>query len=182
MPFHNKIKLHEAIVFATRAHHGQVRKGSDVPYMIHPFETAQILTEAGCSDEVVIAGLLHDTLEDTETSSTEISAAFGYKVLGLVFAASEDKRLDWEVRKHHTIDYLNNEATQDEMLLICADKLSNLRSIRFEKDTLGEVVWARFKKGKDMQKWYYDGILDALEPIKNFAMYSEFKWLLQELF
>ena len=67
MPFHSKLKLHEAVVFATKAHHGQVRKGSDVPYMIHPFETAQILTEAGCSDEVVIAGLLHDTLEDTTT-------------------------------------------------------------------------------------------------------------------
>ena len=182
MPFHNKLKLHEANVFATRAHHGQVRKGSDVPFMIHPFETAQILTEAGCSDEVVIAGLLHDTLEETETSSTEISAAFGYKVLGLVFAASEDKRQEWEVRKQHTIDYLKHEATQDEMLLICADKLSNLRAIRYEKDLIGEVAWARFKRGKDMQKWYYEGILNTLDPIKHYAMYAEYKWLMEELF
>ena len=50
MPYQGKIKLHQAIVFATQAHHGQTRKGSDVPYMIHPFETAQILTEAGCTD------------------------------------------------------------------------------------------------------------------------------------
>lgn len=182
MPFHNKLKLHEAIVFSTRAHHGQVRKGSDVPFMIHPFETAQILTEAGCSDEVVIAGLLHDTLEDTETSSTDISSAFGYKVLGLVFAASEDKRQEWEVRKQHTIDYLKHEATQDEMLLICADKLSNLRAIRYEKDLMGEVAWARFKRGKDMQKWYYEGILNTLDPIKHYAMYAEYKWLMEELF
>lgn len=182
MPYQGKIKLHQAIVFATQAHHGQTRKGSDVPYMIHPFETAQILTEAGCSDEVVIAGLLHDTLEDTETSSNEISSAFGLKVLGLVLAASEDKRKPWEARKQDTIDYLASQADLDEMLLICADKLSNLRSIRIARDTCGEAVWDRFKRGKDKQKWYYEGVLETLGPIRDYAMYDEFKWLIGELF
>ena len=59
-------KIHDAIIFAAKAHEGQRRKGTDIPYITHPFEVAQILMEAGCDETLIIAGLLHDTLEDTE--------------------------------------------------------------------------------------------------------------------
>ena len=183
MPYQEKLIMHRALAFAAQAHHGQMRKGTDVPYIMHPFETAQILTKAGCSDEVIIAGLLHDTLEDTDTGTNEISAAFGLKVLGLVLSASEDKNKSWEERKQHTIDYLKSQAGQDEMLLACADKLANLRSIRTEmsKDADGSI-WQRFKRGKDKQKWYYKELIEALSPLKGYDMYDELIWFYDEVF
>lgn len=182
MPNYDKLRLHRAIVFAAKAHQGQNRKGTDVPYIIHPFETAQILVEAGCSEDIVIAGLLHDTLEDTETTTNEISQFFGLKVLGLVLSVSEDKRKTWEQRKQHTIDYLRASADYDEMLLTCADKLSNLRSLRLEEEKSGDEVWLRFKRGRDLQSWYYSEIINALEPISDYVMYGELVQLYNEIF
>jgi (p)ppGpp synthase/HD superfamily hydrolase len=61
-------KLFDAIEFATRAHEGQFRKGTRIPFIIHPLSVAKLLIEREFSEEVVIAGLLHDTLEDARTA------------------------------------------------------------------------------------------------------------------
>ena len=92
-------KIHDAIIFAAKAHEGQRRKGTDIPYITHPFEVAQILMEAGCDETLIIAGLLHDPLEDTEVTAAEIEEQFGPEVLALVDSDSEDKSLSWEDRK-----------------------------------------------------------------------------------
>ena len=90
-------KIHDAIIFAAKAHEGQRRKGTDIPYITHPFEVAQILMEAGCDETLIIAGLLHDTLEDTEVTAAEIEEQFGPEVLALVDSDSEDKSLSWDL-------------------------------------------------------------------------------------
>ena len=77
-------KIQEAIIFATLAHEGQKRKGTDIPYIVHPMEVMQILTECHCNDDVVIAGILHDTLEDTKTVPADIEKKFGSAVLMLM--------------------------------------------------------------------------------------------------
>ena len=56
-------KIHDAIIFATLKHQNQKRKGTEIPYIVHPMEVMQILTENGCSENVIVAGILHDTLE-----------------------------------------------------------------------------------------------------------------------
>ena len=99
-------------------------------HIVHPFETAQILTEAGCEAGVICAGLLHDTVEDTETTIEEINIEFGERVACLVALCSEDKGDSWEGWKEHTLAQLQSgNMAMDELLLVCADKLSNLRSI-----------------------------------------------------
>ena len=177
-----KMALHEAIIFAARAHRDQLRKGTDIPYIAHPFEVAQILTENECETEVIIAGLLHDTLEDTDTSLEDILKHFGGRTAWLVQACSEDKTKTWEQRKRHTIESLSGSNDFDLLCLACADKLSNLRSIKADHDRLGEDVWKRFNRGKNQQNWYYSGLADALELLEDFDMYQEFVELVDQVF
>ncbi|MGM9949295.1 MAG: HD domain-containing protein [Lysinibacillus sp.] len=174
--------LHHAILFATRAHQGQSRKGSDMPYISHPFEVAQILTAAGCDTELIIAGLLHDVLEDTAETAETIEKEFGPVVLSLVQSNSEDKSLSWEERKRHTIDYMFQEASIEELLLACADKLSNLRSIKADYIECGDELWARFNRGKEAQSWYYSKLIDAFAPLEEYEMYWEISSLYTDVF
>jgi (p)ppGpp synthase/HD superfamily hydrolase len=166
--------LDKAIVFAAKAHAKQTRKGTDIPYISHPYAVGMYLLKAGCAAEVVAAGILHDTLEDTETTHEELAETFGVRVADLVKAASEnDKSLPWEARKRHTIDKLK-EASLEEIQVIVADKLHNLRSIRDDLAVHGERVWERFKRGRSEQHWYYAEIAKALAPRKaEFGLIGE---------
>ncbi|WP_339148686.1 MULTISPECIES: HD domain-containing protein [unclassified Sutcliffiella] len=156
-----------AIMFAAEAHKNQTRKGTEVPYITHPFTVGMMLQGAGCSEEVVAAGILHDTLEDTEATYEILVKEFGGRVADLVVAASEnDKSLSWEERKQHTIDGLKN-ASMEELQVIVADKLHNLRSIRRDLVEHGDMIWQRFNRGKQKQHWYYASIVKALTPGKG---------------
>lgn len=153
----------KAIAFSAKAHDGQLRKASDVPYISHPMSVGMLLMKAACSDEVVSAGLLHDTLEDTEVTEEMIESEFGTYVLNLVKEASEpDKSLSWKERKQHTIQHLGT-ASIEACYVIAADKLHNLRSIRLDIENSGEDIWKKFNKGKDDQAWYYGEIARGLE-------------------
>lgn len=174
--------IHKAIEFATLAHKEQVRKGSTIPYVVHLFEVAVILGKNDASDEVICAGILHDTLEDTDTTEADLIEHFGDYVTSLVFANSENKTLSWEERKQETIDYIKNDATKEELMVICADKLSNIKSIKYDYDKLGDEIWVRFKRGYKEQSWYYLGLLEALSSLEGYAMYEEFKDLCNSVF
>ena len=166
--------IEKAIVFAAKAHKSQTRKGTDIPYITHPFAVGMHLQKAKCSEEVIAAGILHDTLEDTETTFKDLTEAFGVRVANLVLAASEnDKNLPWEVRKQHTIEKLK-DASLEEIQVIVADKLHNLKSIRTDLNLNGDIIWQRFNRGKRDQHWYYASIVKALSPRKReFKMISE---------
>lgn len=158
-----EISLDQAIQFAAVKHKGQVRKSTNIPYISHPFAVAMMLQKAGHTKEVIMAGVLHDTLEDTSATEEEIRELFGDAVLALVASASEpDKSLPWEDRKRHTLAELSNRS-DDELAVIIADKLHNLRSIRLDLEASGEKVWARFNRGKEQQSWYYRGIVHAVQ-------------------
>lgn len=159
--------IEKAFQFALNKHEGQYRKGTEIPYVTHPFAVAMILKHHKYSDEIVAAGLLHDTLEDTNTTEDELREQFGEKVLDLVQAASEeDRTLSWEERKRNTIKELPLKTT-DQLVVIVADKLHNLRSIQEDVNTIGEVVWERFNREKREQSWYYMSIVNALKPVAN---------------
>ena len=118
--------IFDAIEFAARAHRGQCRKGTKIPYIVHPLAVAKILIDAGCPEDVVVAGILHDTVEDTPLSLDEIRHAFGTAVARIVEGASEpDKSKPWEERKAHTIESLKT-ASEAVLLVSCADKIENL--------------------------------------------------------
>ena len=167
--------VQKAINFASIAHRNQTRKSTDIPYITHPFAVGMLLQKAGCSDSVIAAGILHDTVEDTDTTYETLVENFGEHIANLVSAASEhDKSLPWQVRKQHTIDTLK-DLSIEEIQVITADKLHNLQSINEDFETIGEKVWERFNHGMKDQHWYYASIVKELAPRKK-----EFK-LIQEV-
>ncbi|HEX9444329.1 MAG TPA: HD domain-containing protein [Candidatus Binatia bacterium] len=164
-----------AIEFAARAHSGQFRKGTNIPYIVHPLGVAKILLEYGCAEAVVAAGMLHDTVEDTPVALDDIRRSFGDEVAALVEGASEpDKSDTWENRKRHTIEYLKT-APVDVLLIALADKLDNLRSMRADYERLGDAFWSRFNRPMESQRWYYRSLAElfsgrrAPEPLGALA-------------
>jgi (p)ppGpp synthase/HD superfamily hydrolase len=147
----------QAKAFAEKAHQGQTRKSSTVPYITHPIRVAKRLERAGFSNELICAGYLHDVVEDTSYEIEDIENAFGLKVASLVVAHTEDKSKSWQERKQHTIDTIKN-ADKEVKHLIVADKLDNLLGLEKDLTRLGDTVWQHFNAGFDKQKWYNQSI------------------------
>ena len=176
-----------AIQFAAEAHSGQYRKGTNIPYISHLINVMKILCENNCKEEIIVAGVLHDVLEDTPVKVEELEANFGTEVAFLVIGATETEKLSktrkrsdkesWKERKQQTINFLTEEATCDQLLVTSADKLDNLRAIRDDYGRMGETLWTRFNAGKEEQKWYYTAIAAAIgkrafefgEPLKGIS-------------
>jgi (p)ppGpp synthase/HD superfamily hydrolase len=151
----------KAIEFAFRAHSGQFRKGTGIPYVVHPLQVGAMLIKSGCDENLVAAGFLHDTVEDTEVQLDEIREQFGDLIADLVEAVSEpDKKAPWEARKGHTLQSLET-ANEEVLLLSLADKLNNIRSIYSDYQRDGDDLWARFNRTQEAQAWYYYGLDDV---------------------
>lgn len=177
-------RLDEAICFATEQHAGQTRKGTNLPYILHPLEVLQILYSMRADVELLIAGVLHDTIEDTDTTLEEIRERFGRDVAELVASNSEDKSKTWDERKQHTLEMLPS-ADHRVKQLILADKLSNLRSIAYDYRMIGDKLWERFNAPASKQAWYYGGIDDALNSLQYTDckdVYWEYVGLFKDVF
>lgn len=156
--------IFRALEFAAKAHAGQYRKGSRVPYLIHPLRVCELLVEAGCSETAAVAGILHDTVEDTAVTLEDLRREFGPRIAELVEGASEpDKKDTWENRKAHTLQYLSGATDEELICLSLADKLDNLRSFRDDLEREGEQAWRRFKRGREQQRWYYESLARVFE-------------------
>ena len=154
--------IDRAIEVAAQAHDGQVRKATRTPYITHPYAVGMMLARAGCPDEVVAAGILHDTVEDTYITLDYLREEFGERVAAIVEGCSEPERgATWEARKAHTLEHLRS-APWEVKAVACADKLHNLRSIAADMEKLGESVWVRFKRGRKEQEWYYRGLAESI--------------------
>lgn len=160
--------LDRALLFATKCHEGQVRKGTSRPYIVHPIETMEILSEMKADLSLLIAGLLHDTLEDTSATEEEIVKYFGMEVGFLVASHSEDKSKSWEERKKTAIQKAR-EGSMRLKMLVMADKVSNLRSLYRDKKQVGENIWERFNAPKEKQAWYYNEMKEALREMEHFS-------------
>lgn len=120
-------KVNAAFLFALRVHGKQTRKDGK-PYIVHPFSVATELAKNGAGDDLVCAGLLHDTIEDGGVAPEELRREFGDEVLRLVLFDTENKELSWKERKDATLNALEN-CDRKCAMLICADKLSNIRDV-----------------------------------------------------
>lgn len=165
--------IFKAIEFAVNAHTGQYRKRTNLPYIIHPLGVAKILIEHDCSEDVVVAGILHDTIEDTSVTCEDIEREFNAHIAHLVTAVTvPDKGRSWEERKQHVIDTVRT-CEHDVLYIELADKLDNIRSIRENYERIGDAVWSRFNRPKEKQEWYYTGLAQIFtercieEPERN---------------
>ena len=91
--------IKEAVEFAVEAHRGAVRKGTRIPYIVHPLEAAVIVGSVTEDEELIAAAILHDVLEDTDASEEEVSSRFGDRVADLVVKETDDKSRSWMERK-----------------------------------------------------------------------------------
>jgi guanosine-3',5'-bis(diphosphate) 3'-pyrophosphohydrolase len=158
-------RLEKAMRWSALCHLGQTRKGSDIPYFEHAAAVALILDRAGFDEDVVIAGLLHDVVEDTAATLEDVSARFGPDVREIVRGCSEIK-LDAEGRKRPWIDRKRDHlaalvgASATVWAIILADKLHNLTCIDFDLEER-QPVWSQFNAERSQVLWYYRATIDA---------------------
>ena len=155
-----------AVIFAAEKHADQKRKGTDIPYIFHPLEVMRLLLDMNAHPELIAAGVLHDTLEDTDTTYEELVREFGEEVADYVSCLSEDKSKAWDERKAQAIEEADR-AGIDLKHLIFADKYANLKSIYEDYRVNGDEVFRRFNAGKEDQAWYYSGMLSALADLAD---------------
>lgn len=176
--------INQAISFATEAHKNQFRKGTRIPFIVHPMEVASIVARITDDKEVIAAAVLHDTVEDCKHVTIDmLRESFGERIADLVDAESENKADSWIKRKGDTIEALKREKEFDKKIIALADKLSNVRSLYHDYHQIGDALWDRFNmKDKEKQGWYYKGICEALEDLSELNEYREFKEYVNQIF
>ena len=178
-------KINSAIQFATMQHGTQKRKGKEVPYIVHPLEVMEILYRMGADENLLVAGILHDVVEDTAVKIADIREYFGDDVAELVAAHTEDKSEPWEVRKAKDCNELRTAPRRVQMLVL-ADKLSNIREMKQDLSVVGNDLWKRFNRSKEKQAWYYNLGVECLSTMDDDAKtqwaYREFKQTVENVF
>lgn len=177
----NNGMLEKALQFAIKAHEGGTRKGSNKPYILHPIETLQVLSSMDADTNLMIAGVLHDTIEDTDTTLLDIYDQFGPDVAALVSGHTEDKRNIWYVRKLTAIDHMLRDDIRQKMLVL-ADKVANLRNMLSDYQRIGDELWERFNAPKHMQAWHYSKLNDALEELQDYPETAPAYWEMTALY
>jgi (p)ppGpp synthase/HD superfamily hydrolase len=177
----------QALRVATVAHCYQTRKGSGLPYVIHPIHVSVILLRHGFSMETVIAGLLHDVVEDQGYDLAEIEQRFGVPVAEMVATLSERKsdaegaKRPWELRKREALQQIRG-ASLDAVAVKCADTLHNAHSFVQDLRREGVAVWEHFNRGPQPQLSYYHRVLDlAQERLGTHPLVAELAGAVAEL-
>ncbi len=157
-------RFSKAFLFAAEKHAGQVRKASTIPYIAHLIGVASLVLEAGGDEDLAIAALLHDVVEDCGGApmQKEVERRFGKRVAKVVDGCTDADtypKPPWRERKEKYIARLKKEGA-DTKLVSAADKLNNIRSIISDYRAIGESVWSRFNGGREGTLWYYRTLRD----------------------
>lgn len=177
--------VEQAKEFAIKAHKGQVRKTEkDKPMIIHLFDVASILKLYEFDENVIAAGFLHDTLEDTKVVKEDILNNFNEDILSLILGdTEEDKTLSWKERKTITINEAKNLDLRHKAIII-ADKISNLEDMLIYFNKLGTKDFSAFNQGFESQKWYFENLYQnlILNEDENKEYFKRLKSLIDEIF
>lgn len=175
-------RIGRAVQVAAIRHEHQYRKNPEkrIPYVAHPVAVGMMLMHYGYPEDVVIAGLLHDTVEDTGMTDTEIRKEFGETVAALVAETSEaDKSLPWEERKSRYIEHLQT-ASEEAKAISCCDKIHNMKSM-IESVKAGGNIWRSLKRGKEHQIERFTAMLAIFKKSLGKEMVSEYETTLKSL-
>jgi GTP pyrophosphokinase len=178
-------RFEEALVFATRLHREQVRKGTTIPYISHLLGVASIVLEHGGNEDEAIAALLHDAIEDQGGASTreEIRRRFGHTVVAIVDDCTDADVIPkppWRMRKEAYIAHIAH-ATPSVRLVSAADKLHNARAILTDYRILGNALWRRFHGGKEGTLWYYRALVNAFRATGTTSLIEELDRVVSEI-
>jgi len=178
-------RFERALVFATRKHAGQHRKGTTVTYVAHLLSVAALVLEAGGDEVLAIAALLHDVVEDCGGAPMlkEIRRRFGKRVAHVVDGCTDsdlDPKPPWRQRKEDYVAHLRT-ADADTRVVSAADKLHNVRSIVAAYREIGDRVWERFHGKRDGTLWYYRALLDEFRRKQSSPLIPELERAVTEL-
>jgi (p)ppGpp synthase/HD superfamily hydrolase len=174
-----------AFEFAAEKHKNQTRKASTIPYIAHLMGVASLVLEAGGDEDLAIAGLLHDVVEDCGGAPMlkEVRRRFGARVAKVVEGCTDADtypKPPWRARKEKYIRHLKL-ADADTKLVSAADKLNNVRSILSDYRAIGESVWSRFNGGREGTLWYYRTLRDVFLRHRSNRITRELELAAQEL-
>ena len=180
-------QIEKAYRIARDAHKDQKRKSGE-PYIIHPLCVAIILADLELDKETIIAGILHDVVEDTDVTVEQLRDIFGKRIADLVASESDafeegvSEEDSWHQRKQAAIDRLAR-ASRDAKIVALGDKLSNMRAIARDYAAKGDALWSIFHtKDPADHEWHYRGLADSLSDLSDTAAYREFISLINQVF
>jgi (p)ppGpp synthase/HD superfamily hydrolase len=184
-------KIQRALNKAYELHTG-FRKGTNISYFVHILDVTKYLMYETNNEDIICAGILHDTLEDTSYTKDELINDFGLTVYNLVKFSTEDgntlnktsieMKNSWKKRKLESINKLK-DASFEELLVYTVDKLSNITSISEDLIIDKENYWDRFNASREEIKWYYYSILSKIElKLKNTRVLHIFRKRVLEVF
>jgi len=161
-------RFDQAFLLAAELHREQTRKGSGVPYVSHLMAVAALAVEHGGDEDVAVAALLHDAVEDQggDPVRRRIREQFGDRVSDLVEACTDADVIPkppWQARKEAFIAGLTT-APPEVRLIVACDKLHNAAATLDDLRADGPAVWEKFKGGKDGTLWYLRSVLEIIEP------------------
>ena len=167
--FTDKINL--ALKIAAKAHQGQNRKGTDIPYISHPVAVSMIISQYTNDEATIVAGILHDILEDVNPvvySETDMRRDFGDEITDIVKDVSEPKTAGQpKERKESYLKRLGNSYYIEAYIVATADKIHNLTDILKDYDQFGDEIWHRFNTSEQDILWYYREVFYLIknEPV-----------------
>lgn len=185
-------RIEKAIIKATVLHAAQRRKVSEVPYIVHPYSVAFLLAHYSDDEDVIIAGLLHDVLEDVPGyTEMHLKNDFGDRVLSIVKEVSEDfteaekenhslRGNSWRERKEKYLKNLSNDS-QEALLVATADKVHNMRSMMAEYREHGTGVWQHFKRDPREMLWFYSEASRIISERLTHPLVTEMQSILGEV-
>jgi (p)ppGpp synthase/HD superfamily hydrolase len=158
-------RMSDAMGLVTQAFRHTRRKGTSIPYLSHLMQVAVWVAERGGSEDQILAGLLHDYIEDIDgATEEEVAERFGANVGQLVAALSDSTgfpKPPWKERKLAYLAHLQDERPEVKLVSAC-DKLHNASCILRDLRSEGEILWDRFSASKEDTLWYYREVVSAL--------------------
>jgi len=177
---YNHSKISQALEFCALAHQNQYRKASKIPFASHPSSVGFILQSLKCSEDTVIAGILHDVIEDTSFTAKDIKKQFGENVTQLVLGVTENKKItSWQKRK---INYLKKvEQSGNEVKKIsAADLLDNCNSmLRFIENKIN--IWNSFNESPEEIVNHYKTRFNVIKKALNPQVKKEIQKIINKL-
>ncbi len=166
-------RIHRAMVMAAQLHRGQRRRADDIPYVSHPYAVAWIVSHYTDDEDIIIAALFHDVLEDVAGYTTDqMRTDFGPRVTSLVQQltepekrpnmTTEEERATWEERKRNFLEHLQ-QATPDALMVVAADKMHNMISMVEAYRRMGEQVWQKFNAPIERRQWFHGEVVKIIQ-------------------
>ncbi|MBT3356529.1 bifunctional (p)ppGpp synthetase/guanosine-3',5'-bis(diphosphate) 3'-pyrophosphohydrolase [bacterium] len=182
--------IQKAIDKSAKLHNKQMRRSGQLPYIVHPYSVGAILSNYTDDEDIIIAGFMHDVLEDVEGYNvSNLREDFGNKVTNIVLYITEDKkpsdsqataRKTWKHRKTKYIHVLKNTTNQNILLVACADKVHNLQAFLEVYEEEGEDMWKNFNAPEPRSTstmWFHDELLKVFKKNLKSNIVDEYEEL-----